>query len=448
LTSLKQKGKRAILSLDERMPSVGRPLISILRFLRYVCYYKPIFFLSRWKGSDYDSSKVFWIPPNAVGLYHVPRQNKTDDEGVRFDRVRDTGKVVGGDWDLEVENFDKHPTYGGLRERFVEGKEWADTSVFARAMERIGRGDMVQGSIGTKEKLMDYLTTIDGLYDSIKKLGFRTDSGDTSDDASIKGNQYKSDPYNRSNDNIAVNLDRSGNAIFFDGIHRLSIARILELEAVAVSVMVRHKEWELFRNRLRSHATTQNGRLYQPAYHFDLEDVPYEHTSKDRFDTIRSHMTTCSGSVLDIGANFGYFSHRFEGIGFQCTAVELNPQETYFMKRLKKASEDSFDIYEGSIFDYRSGQVLNVDVVLALNIFHHFLKHEGPYQKLKELLGRLKCKELFLETHNPTEKQMSNAYRNYSPEDFSGFVMEHSRLSGSELVQEMDTGRKLFRLFC
>ena len=344
---------------------------------------------------------------------------------------------------ITLEEFDQHPINIGLRDRFIDHKEWTETRVYNHAMERIGRGELVQGSIRSEKKLMNYLAAIDRLYDSIKEYGYRPDVGVTSPN----GHRYESDPYNAAHDHIVVNLDRHGRAIFFDGIHRLSIARILAVEKITISVIVRHKEWKLFRNRLRSYTTTQGGSLYQPAYHFDLEDIPYEHGSKDRFETIRDHTNTGSGTVLDIGANLGYFCHRFENIGFHCTGIEVNPQEAFFMKGLKKANRDSFDVFEGSIIHYKSGEALDFDIVLALNIFHHFLKREGTYGELKNLLLRINSRELFFETHNPKEKQMRGAYRNYAPAEFARFVLDHSCFTGSELLQEMETGRKLYRLF-
>ena len=121
-TFLKQTSKRAILllddkapavgellsrvvfrRLDDKAPAVGKPLISALRFLRYVCFYNPVFFMSRWKGPDYDSRKAFCVSPDTIQLYHTRKQIMTRKGEFRFDRVRDKGRVLGGDWDLSVE---------------------------------------------------------------------------------------------------------------------------------------------------------------------------------------------------------------------------------------------------------------------------------------------------------------------------------------------------------
>ena len=48
-----------------------------------------------------------------------------------------------------------------------------------------------------------------------------------------------------------------------------------------------------------------------------------------------------AGSVLDIGSNWGYFSHKFEDTNFQCTAVERNFKCNYFLERFKEIEEES-----------------------------------------------------------------------------------------------------------
>ena len=153
------------------------------------------------------------------------------------------------------------------------------------------------------------------------------------------------------------------------------------------------------------------------------------------------------GSVLDIGANIGYFSHKLEGLGFKCCAVEINPQEVDVMKRLKKINNNKFEIVEDSIFNFRKGDKLKYDVVLALYIFHHFLKRKKTYEDLINLLGRIDCKIMFLGTHNPKEIQVNNAYVNYKPEEFVKFILKNSSLSDYSLIKEFDDGRRLYKVF-
>ena len=103
------------------------------------------------------------------------------------------------------------------------------------------------------------------------------------------------------------------------------------------------------------------------------------------------------GTLLDIGANWGYFCHRFEDAGFQCYAVEASFREYYFLDKLRVAENRSFAAIHASIFEF--WEKSEFDVVVALSIFHHFLKTENEYEKLVSFLRRLRTRVLFFEPH-------------------------------------------------
>ena len=90
-------------------------------------------------------------------------------------------------------------------------------------------------------------------------------------------------------------------------------------------------------------------------------------------------------------------------------------------------------------------KLISYDVVLALNIFHHFLKTEDKYNQLREFLPRLRAREMFLSCHNPSEGQMMRAYRNLSPDEFIEFVIDNSVFRKAELVGYTEAFRSLYR---
>ena len=99
-----------------------------------------------------------------------------------------------------------------------------------------------------------------------------------------------------------------------------------------------------------------------------------------------------------------------------------------------------------SIFNYKRNQELQFDVVLALNIFHHFLKRENTYLNFVSLLKRLKVKELIFEAHNPQEFRNRKVYKNYTPEQFVNFIIENSCLNKATLLIKMESGRTIYKL--
>ena len=161
--------------------------------------------------------------------------------------------------------------------------------------------------------------------------------------------------------------------------HRLCIAKILNVEKLPVIVKTRHKEWVKLKEELYLFAQTchlgsmHEGRLYQKLAHPDLQEIPAAHDNDDRFVAIKNNLSQQVGTLLDIGANTGYFSTRFAVLGYDCTAVELDDRLFYFLQRVSRIGGVTFRTVNKNILNMFDKPV-EYDVVLALNILHHFLK--------------------------------------------------------------------------
>lgn len=250
----------------------------------------------------------------------------------------------------------------------------------------------------------------------------------------------------KSEDEVTVGIGRNGDILFTARAHRLSIARILDVGKIPVKISVIHPKWVDIRKELLMYARKNGGRMYQPAIHPLLKDIPSFHECEDRFLSIRENMSVKRGSLLDIGANLGYFCHKFEDEGFDCYAMENSPMEIYFLKKLKRAENKKFRIIAESVLDYSRVWNTKFDVTLGLNIFHHFLETKQLYDKFVSFLKHHQTKELFLEPHNPNEKQMRNAYRNYTPEEFVRFVLQISKLKKAKSIGVFKDGRQIYKL--
>ena len=85
-------------------------------------------------------------------------------------------------------------------------------------------------------------------------------------------------------------------------------------------------------------------------------------------------------------------------------------------------------------------------MVLALNIFHHFIKTEKDHNKLIKLLGRMDPEIIIFESHLQEERQMKDAYRNYAPGEFAAFVAKHAGMRRVEYLGDAGDGRSLYLL--
>jgi len=161
-----------------------------------------------------------------------------------------------------------------------------------------------------------------------------------------------------------------------------------------------------------------------------------------RISLILDNLPCNKGEVLDIGANWGYFCHVLEDLGFTCHAVENRPEELYFLNKLKSVGRKKFDVISRSVFDIEKA---SYDIVLALSIFHHFLKKEDDYHRLTEFLGELDARYMFFEPHQFNEPQMRNAHINYNEIEFVEYILSNSCLNTyTFLGRQKENGRGIY----
>lgn len=175
---------------------------------------------------------------------------------------------------------------------------------------------------------------------------------------------------------------------------------------------------------------SHDGRVYAPVLHPDYASVPAMHGS-DRFDVFAPYLSPKEGTALDIGANWGYIAFRLEQLGYDVTAVEMAAHVYPVLKELRDACNMKFKTVYSSVFEMEN---MNFDVVVALNIFHHFLKKPDRFENFIALLDRLECQTLIFQSHRETEPQMKTSYKNFAQDDFAQFVSEKSGLSNIKLI--------------
>lgn len=409
-------------SIPERHPEMRTKL----RKVRFALWRGKVALSSRLHRVRLEPDQVLWIDPRRITNIVIDPINW---EG--YNKLGAIGRIVGGNWDLYTMPFEHLDVYQALKARFVHGARWEDTSYYQDIAARLDQGTRLWGMRDRKD-LPERLDGLDRLFENVKEHGYETNQ-------QLLGDRYSL----RAMDEITVRIGRDGELLFEDGRHRLAIAKILDLPKIPVLVTWRHREWYKFRAEILDYAKRYGGRVYQPIMHPDLADIPVVH-GDTRFELIRSNMPVEGGTLLDIGANWGYFCHRFEDEGFHCYAVEKSSRDFYFLDRLRLAERRRFAAIEASIFEF--WEKSEFDVVLALNIFHHFLKTADDYDKLVQFLRRLRTRVLFFEPHLTDEAQMAEAYRNLDHEAFVRFVAENTGLDQWQCIGFGQEGRPIYRL--
>jgi Methyltransferase domain len=397
--------------------------------LRRASYYRWRASVRMSKSSDAsipDPDQILRTAPDSISKYVG---------GKLGNRYRTRGTVVGGDWDLELGEFEGWDVYVAIRDHYTNGTPWKDTAYYERAVEHIKEHGLLRGE-SEPDAVFD---RIDALYRSIESNGFQP----MADAVRLDYKHWEELDQLAAHDDVTVAIDRKGRFALQDGKHRLAIARVLGIQQIPVAVGARHQEWIEFRNEVNSYCS-KRGSAYQPFTHPDLQDFPVHHNDT-RVHTIAERLPAEAGSLLDLGAYFGYFCCCYSKLGWNCTAVEHHPMHAYFIKRLADAEDLPIEVQQMSLFDLP--QPITMDVVLALNIFHHYLKTEELFDQLTTFVKSLKgSSQIFLETHEPGDPIMQGSFVNFEPKGFAEFVSTHAELGKITELCETTRGRKLFLL--
>ncbi|MDG5821325.1 hypothetical protein [Natronococcus sp. A-GB7] len=150
-------------------------------------------------------------------------------------KYTDTGKIVGGDWDLEKNcpHIKTSPKYRAVLERYKEDKSWEETGIYDELADYIEEYGSIDGCY-TERDLKERYRHIDELYKSIKQNGYYSQRELTNND-----------PRRAALDEVCLNVGRNGQFVFGGGgWHRLAIANVLNIDKIPVHVIIRHSGWQ------------------------------------------------------------------------------------------------------------------------------------------------------------------------------------------------------------
>ncbi|SEW18969.1 ParB N-terminal domain-containing protein [Halobacterium jilantaiense] len=184
-----------------------------------------------------DPYRLVHVDPGDVQYYH---------SGLRLNWG--LGRVRGGDWDRseDLDRLRETTTYRGLHQRFVDGRDWEDTTLFERVRSQFETCETVRG-YGSPAAFRDVrLSHVDDLYESIRDNGYRPNR-DAGHDPPTEENAFETAYANRLEPLVAIT--RRGEVVWLEGFHRFSIADILGIDSIPVQILVRHAEWQAIRDQ-------------------------------------------------------------------------------------------------------------------------------------------------------------------------------------------------------
>ncbi len=421
--------QQLIFDLNDSIPLIGKPLLagwSIFHRLKFIIgkIYREISGKMNYRVLKIDQKNIFWVNPEKIRFLLDPKKRTHISNDI----------ILKGSWDKSIRKCLESEIYMSFKQRYKDGMIWEETLYYKRILNDISNGKK-RSEFKNKDDLVKTLKKLDYLYEHLKNL--KKESSVSYD------NWIKIIGASSINNDIFVNIGRDGQFLLVEGEYLFFLTKLLKIKQIPIKIRTRHIKWIKFKKDLEYFS--RQGKLYQQIAHPDLQDFPFKY-GDIRLKLIKEKLLQTSGTLLDIGANFGYFCHNFEDIGFDCYAIEINPIYVYFLKKIKKAESKNFNIITDSIFHYNKNNDLVFDIALALNVFHNLITRKRSYFKLIKFLNRLKVKELYFGAHKPSEYKNARIYRNFTPNQFTDFLLKNSDLTKVEFIGKTLDGRTLYKL--
>jgi hypothetical protein len=179
--------------------------------------------------------ELYWVSPDKIQRY--PKKMIGDRYGPL---------IAAGHWDQNLCCYADRTVHTSFVQRFVKNKDWSETPLYKELNKR---------NLDKKSVESD-LRGYDTLFKDIKSNGYKTQT-----EVSHSRSGFGTLPYYNE---IQVDVTREGELVFFHGQHRLSIAKILELDSIPVMIRLRHKIWQQNRNEIFNESMSPSNTLSHP----------------------------------------------------------------------------------------------------------------------------------------------------------------------------------------
>lgn len=200
-------------------------------------------------------NQIIRTPYSAIAdptkLLHVDPERIQKVSEANFSTSRDVGRIEGGDWDKGVSDFTEKKRFKATQKRFEEDYSWEQTGIIDYYLRKIEENGRYDGCYNRRDVEKRY-QTVDKIYRSIREEG------------------YNENKVENMLDHVCVHIGRDGELLHAGiGNHRLSIAKILEIDSIPVRVVVRHTEWQ----KIREDVHDSKIELSDKETHPDLRDI-------------------------------------------------------------------------------------------------------------------------------------------------------------------------------
>jgi len=185
-----------------------------------------------------------------------------------------------------------------------------------------------------------------------------------------------------------------------------------------------------------------NGGLYANLPHKEFKNcsVIIPNRSEIIIKELKRHKNIKTG--IDIGSFWGSLCYDLENVGYDMLAVEHADITFSILNYLKKKTKYKFKTKK---VDVLKGFKAKADMLICLNLFHHFVKKEARYNAFINFLEKAEFKIMFFQAVKEGEKQMQNAFKQFTNEDYIDLIKKHTKKKKVKLI--LDGDRKLYKIW-
>lgn len=157
--------------------------------------------------------------------YFKPREAKWD--AVRFEEEVPYGTTKPGTWDRLESRFEQLTMYRGVEQRYVDERDWDETDYYLDLRDRFVQNGWPRDDAETLA--MERCDRLELLHQRISSDGYQSQKA-------LNGHPLHE---------VTVNVSRDGELLYnCEGRHRLSIAKVLDVEEIPVLILVVHDKYD------------------------------------------------------------------------------------------------------------------------------------------------------------------------------------------------------------
>ncbi len=202
-------------------------------------------------GENPHLYNIIYINPEII-VYHLKTENFSAERDKSIFKVRFVNplfslifrnqiQIVGGDWDdiKRLKKVSETEHFISFNQHFINRLPWTSTEYYKTQLEDTSSKSSF---FHTKNDVYLRFKNYDDLFDSIKRIGYKSQI----ELIKMFGSYDKLGRYSKIrkiNDEISVAISRDGIPILFDGIHRVVIAKILNLKRIPVYINMIHSDY-------------------------------------------------------------------------------------------------------------------------------------------------------------------------------------------------------------